>query len=128
MAAPVLGGRLQWTHSADWGVAIPMAQLEWQKEHKSDPELFSAFLIDDPTQTPILSRRSGERFWRSASWGSRRLPPRCGRPTASWEELRSAQEEKRLEREALGEQGARTEGPNQGTLHRAAWRPGRRSQ
>jgi uncharacterized protein with beta-barrel porin domain len=50
----VLGGKLSYTHSADWGVLIPTAQLEWQKEHKSDPELFRAFLIDDPTGTPIL--------------------------------------------------------------------------
>jgi outer membrane autotransporter protein len=50
----VLGGKLTWTHSADWGVLVPLAQLEWQKEHKSDPELFRAFLIDDPTATPIL--------------------------------------------------------------------------
>jgi outer membrane autotransporter protein len=52
--ATVLGGRLTYTHSADWGVLVPLAQLEWQKEHKSDPELFRAFLIDDPTGTPIL--------------------------------------------------------------------------
>jgi uncharacterized protein with beta-barrel porin domain len=50
----VLGGKVSYTHSADWGVLIPLAQLEWQKEHKSDPELFRAFLIDDPTGTPIL--------------------------------------------------------------------------
>jgi len=50
----VLGGKLTYTHSADWGVLVPLAQLEWQKEHKSDPELFRAFLIDDPTATPIL--------------------------------------------------------------------------
>ena len=50
----VLGGKLTWTHSADWGVMVPLAQLEWQKEHKSDPDLFRAFLIDDPTATPIL--------------------------------------------------------------------------
>jgi outer membrane autotransporter protein len=52
--ASVLGGRLTYTHSADWGVVVPLAQVEWQKEHKSDPELFRAFLIDDPTGTPIL--------------------------------------------------------------------------
>ena len=52
--ASVLGGRLTYTHSADWGVLVPLAQVEWQKEHKSDPELFRAFLIDDPTGTPIL--------------------------------------------------------------------------
>jgi outer membrane autotransporter protein len=50
----VLGGKVSYTHSADWGVLLPQASLEWQKEHKSDPELFRAFLIDDPTGTPIL--------------------------------------------------------------------------
>jgi uncharacterized protein with beta-barrel porin domain len=50
----VIGGKLSYTHSADWGILLPQATLEWQKEHKSDPELFRAFLIDDPTGTPIL--------------------------------------------------------------------------
>jgi outer membrane autotransporter protein len=50
----VLGGKVQYTYSTDWGVLMPQAQLEWQKEHKSDPGLFRAFLIDDPTGTPIL--------------------------------------------------------------------------
>jgi uncharacterized protein with beta-barrel porin domain len=50
----VLGGKVQYTHSTDWGVLMPQASLEWQKEHKSDPGLFRAFLIDDPTGTPIL--------------------------------------------------------------------------
>jgi outer membrane autotransporter protein len=56
----VLGGRLTYTHSADWGVAVPTAQFEWQKEHRSDPETFQAVLIDDPTGTPILV--TGEPF------------------------------------------------------------------
>ncbi len=43
-----------YTHSADWGVVVPLVQVELQNEHKSDPELFRAFLIDDPTGTPIL--------------------------------------------------------------------------
>jgi uncharacterized protein with beta-barrel porin domain len=50
----VFGGKLTWTHSTSWGVVIPTAQLEWQKEYKSDPDVFSAVLIDDPTGTPIL--------------------------------------------------------------------------
>ena len=36
-------------------------------------------------------------------------------------QLRPAQEEERVEREALGEQGARPEGPDQGTLLAAGW-------
>jgi uncharacterized protein with beta-barrel porin domain len=50
----MFGAKLTWTHSTDWGVVIPTAQLEWQKEYKSDPDEFTAVLLDDPTGTPIV--------------------------------------------------------------------------
>ncbi len=50
----VLGGKTDYTHSTDWGVIIPHAELEWQHEYRSDPNAFRAFFINDPTGTPIL--------------------------------------------------------------------------
>lgn len=50
----ILGGKVDYTNSADWGVWIPHAELEWQHDFHSDPSAFTAFLIDDPTNTPIV--------------------------------------------------------------------------
>ena len=50
----VLGGKLDYTASTSWGVVIPHAELEWQHDFHSDPNAFTAFFIDDPTNTPIL--------------------------------------------------------------------------
>jgi outer membrane autotransporter protein len=50
----ILGGRASWVHSTDWGVLMPQFGLEWQKEYQGDPDTFRAFLITDPTGTPIL--------------------------------------------------------------------------
>ena len=49
----ILGSRLTWTHSADWGVFVPTLSLEWNHEFKSDPDSISARFIHDPTQTAI---------------------------------------------------------------------------
>ena len=57
-----------------------------------------------------------------------RRPPRPASAPACRQELRSAEEEERLEREALGEQGARPEGPDQGALHRPPRRALRRPE
>lgn len=50
----VLGGKASYTHSAAWGVLVPQVSLEWQREYSGDPDAFRAFLITDPTNTPIL--------------------------------------------------------------------------
>jgi len=50
----ILGGKASWVHSTDWGVLMPSLGLEWQKEYQGDPDTFRAFLISDPTGTPIL--------------------------------------------------------------------------
>jgi uncharacterized protein with beta-barrel porin domain len=50
----ILGGKATWVHSTDWGVVMPQFGLEWQKEYQGDPDTFRAFLISDPTGTPIL--------------------------------------------------------------------------
>jgi uncharacterized protein with beta-barrel porin domain len=50
----VLGGKLDYAHSAAWGVLMPHVELEWQREHRSDPDAFRAVFVDDPTGTPIV--------------------------------------------------------------------------
>jgi uncharacterized protein YhjY with autotransporter beta-barrel domain len=50
----IIGGKATWVHSTDWGVVMPQFGLEWQKEYQGDPDTFRAFLISDPTGTPIL--------------------------------------------------------------------------
>ena len=50
----VLGGKASYVHSTDWGVLMPMFGLEWQREYSGDPDAFRAFLVSDPTGTPIL--------------------------------------------------------------------------
>jgi outer membrane autotransporter protein len=50
----VLGGKLAYTHSADWGILVPTASLEWEREFKDDPESLTARFLHDPTGTPIV--------------------------------------------------------------------------
>ncbi|WP_227978353.1 autotransporter outer membrane beta-barrel domain-containing protein [Arenimonas daejeonensis] len=54
--ASVLGGKLTYTHSADWGVLIPHVQLEWEHEFKDDPQAVEARFINDPTGTAMVIR------------------------------------------------------------------------
>jgi uncharacterized protein YhjY with autotransporter beta-barrel domain len=49
-----LGGKASFTHSVSWGVIAPQFGLEWQREYNGDPDAFRAFLVSDPTGTPIL--------------------------------------------------------------------------
>lgn len=50
----VIGGKASYVHSTDWGVLMPMFGLEWQREYSGDPDAFRAFLVSDPTNTPIV--------------------------------------------------------------------------
>ena len=50
----VFGGKIDYTHSTNWGVVIPHAEIEWQHEFRSSPNAFRAFFVDDPSGTPIL--------------------------------------------------------------------------
>ncbi|HTA65167.1 MAG TPA: autotransporter outer membrane beta-barrel domain-containing protein, partial [Xanthomonadaceae bacterium] len=52
--ASVLGAKIDYTESMNWGVMIPHAEVEWQHEFRTDPNTFTAFFADDPTDTPIL--------------------------------------------------------------------------
>ena len=53
-SSTILGGKADYTMSTSWGVAIPHAELEWQHDFHSDPSAFTAFFLDDPTNTPIV--------------------------------------------------------------------------
>lgn len=50
----VLGGRLSYTQSYNWGVLVPNALLEWNHEFRNDPQTIVTRFIYDPTQTPIV--------------------------------------------------------------------------
>jgi outer membrane autotransporter protein len=49
----ILGGKIDYTHSTDWGVLMPHFEIEWQHEYRGDPDNFVATFINDPTATPI---------------------------------------------------------------------------
>lgn len=50
----VVGGKLSYTMSTDWGVLIPYSQLEWLHEFEDDPDAIVARFLNDPTGTAIL--------------------------------------------------------------------------
>ncbi|MBS0456156.1 MAG: autotransporter domain-containing protein [Proteobacteria bacterium] len=54
--ASVLGAKMDYNVSTSWGVWVPHAELEWQHEYRTDPGAFTAYFLDDPTNTPILIR------------------------------------------------------------------------
>ncbi|MES9993971.1 MAG: autotransporter domain-containing protein [Candidatus Thiodiazotropha sp.] len=43
-----LGGRVSYTHSADWGVLIPYARLDWLHEFEDDSQVITAHFVEDP--------------------------------------------------------------------------------
>ena len=43
-----VGGRLSYTHGADWGVLIPYARLDWLHEFEDDSQVISAHFVSDP--------------------------------------------------------------------------------
>lgn len=49
----VLGGKLTYVHSTNWGVLIPHLQAEWQHEFKDDPSQVEAHFLYDPSATPF---------------------------------------------------------------------------
>ncbi|MEJ2405849.1 MAG: autotransporter domain-containing protein, partial [Candidatus Thiodiazotropha sp.] len=48
-----LGGRMSYTHSADWAVLIPYARLDWMHEFKDDSQTVNAYFVDDPSPQAI---------------------------------------------------------------------------
>lgn len=49
----VLGGRLTYTASRDWGILMPHVSLEWEHEFQDDPQTLVMRFLHDPTGTPI---------------------------------------------------------------------------
>jgi outer membrane autotransporter protein len=43
-----LGGKVSYMHSADWGVLIPYARLDWLHEFENDAQVITAHFIEDP--------------------------------------------------------------------------------
>ncbi|MBS0193063.1 MAG: autotransporter domain-containing protein [Proteobacteria bacterium] len=54
--ASVLGAKFDYNASMNWGVMVPHAEIEWQHEFRTDPNAFTAYFVNDPTNTPILIR------------------------------------------------------------------------
>ncbi|MCU7802540.1 MAG: autotransporter domain-containing protein [Candidatus Thiodiazotropha sp. (ex Lucinoma borealis)] len=48
-----LGGKVSYTHSADWGVLIPYARLDWLHEFKDDSQIITAHFVSDPAGNAI---------------------------------------------------------------------------
>jgi outer membrane autotransporter protein len=49
----LLGARVSYTMSTDWGVLVPNAVVEWNHEFRNDPQTIVVRFLADPTQTPI---------------------------------------------------------------------------
>lgn len=49
----VLGGKVTYAMSRDWGILMPHAQLEWEHEFKDDPQSLVSRFIHDPTGSTI---------------------------------------------------------------------------
>lgn len=49
----VLGGKVSYAMSRDWGILLPYAQLEWEHEFKDDPQQVVTRFLYDPTGTVI---------------------------------------------------------------------------
>ncbi len=54
--ASVLGGKVNYVMSEDWGVLMPHAEVEWNHEFHDNPDSITARFLNDPTQTPITVR------------------------------------------------------------------------
>jgi outer membrane autotransporter protein len=76
----VIGGKLSYTHSTDWGVFVPMAQAEWQHEFDDDPAVVSVsaagipgtplLFTGDPTDTNYFRIGAGASFvWKQGKSG-----------------------------------------------------------
>ncbi|MCU7931085.1 MAG: autotransporter domain-containing protein [Candidatus Thiodiazotropha sp. (ex Codakia rugifera)] len=48
-----LGGKVSYTHGADWGVLIPYARLDWLHEFKDDSQVITAHFVSDPAGNAI---------------------------------------------------------------------------
>ncbi|MBS0193064.1 MAG: autotransporter domain-containing protein [Proteobacteria bacterium] len=53
--ASVLGAKVNYASSQNWGVWMPHAEVEWQHEFQTSPDSITARFLADPTQTPIYA-------------------------------------------------------------------------
>ncbi|MBS0214055.1 MAG: autotransporter domain-containing protein [Proteobacteria bacterium] len=53
--ASVLGAKVNYASSQNWGVWMPHAEVEWQHEFQTSPDAITARFLADPTQTPITA-------------------------------------------------------------------------
>ena len=51
--ASVLGGKINYVMSENWGVLMPHAEVEWNHEFHDNPDSITARFLNDPTLTPI---------------------------------------------------------------------------
>jgi outer membrane autotransporter protein len=49
----VVGGKVSYAMSRDWGILLPYAQVEWEHEFKDDPQQVVTRFLYDPTGTII---------------------------------------------------------------------------
>jgi outer membrane autotransporter protein len=49
----VLGGKVTYAFSRDWGILMPHAQIEWEHEFKDDPQSLVTRFLNDPTASAI---------------------------------------------------------------------------
>jgi outer membrane autotransporter protein len=52
----VVGGKVTYAISRDWGILMPHAQIEWEHEFKDDPQSLVTRFLNDPTRTTIRER------------------------------------------------------------------------
>jgi outer membrane autotransporter protein len=50
----VVGGKVSYAMSRDWGILLPYAQVEWEHEFEDDPQQVAARFLFDPTGTLIV--------------------------------------------------------------------------
>ncbi len=84
----VLGGRVSYTTSFDWGVLIPNATLEWNHEFRNDPQTIVTRFIADPTQTPIvITDQAPDQSYFNVGIGLNAIFPQGRSGFITWEHL-----------------------------------------
>ncbi|HZP66654.1 MAG TPA: autotransporter domain-containing protein [Rudaea sp.] len=84
----VLGGRLSYTRSYDWGVLVPNAVVEWNHEFRNDPQVVVTRLVADPTQTPFsISDQPPDQNYFNIGLGLNAVLPKGRSGFLLWEHL-----------------------------------------
>lgn len=84
----IVGGRLSYTTSFDWGVLVPNATLEWNHEFRNDPQVVVTRFLADPTQTPIvITDQAPDQDYFNFGLGLNALFPKGRSGYVTWEHL-----------------------------------------